>query len=136
MPTASAAAIRAEDERTVAALDVAYQAAVQANDAAAMDRILADDFVLVTGRGRILTKADLLQEARGGTIAYERQEASERTVRVWGDTAVVTALLWARGTENGEPFDYRLWFSDTYVRTASGWRYVLGQASMRLPVVP
>jgi hypothetical protein len=40
---------------------------------------------------------------------------------------VVTAPLWAKGTNDGEPFDYKLWFSDTYVRPTAGWRYVLGQ---------
>jgi ketosteroid isomerase-like protein len=108
---------------------------VKKRDAATMERILADDFALVTGRGKVVTKADLLKEARGGTI-YERQEDTEQTVRVWGDTAVVTALLWAKGTDDGKPFEYRLWFSDTYVRTATGWRYVFGQASLPLPKAP
>ena len=36
------------DAQTVAALDTVYQEAVKANDVAVMDRILADDFVLVT----------------------------------------------------------------------------------------
>jgi ketosteroid isomerase-like protein len=125
----------AEDEKTVAALDTQYQAAVAKNDAAAMDRILADDFVLVTGRGKALTKADLLADARGGKSVYERQEeeAGSQKVRVWGDTAVVTALLWIKGTREGKPVDYKLWFSDTYVRTNAGWKYVFGQASIPLP---
>ena len=124
------------DEKVVAALDTEYQAAVQANDAAAMDRILADDFVLVTGRGTIYTKANLLEEARAKKVIYEHQEDSQQKVRVWGNTAVITALLWAKGTNQGKPFEYRLWFSDTYVRTPAGWRYVFGQASIPLPEVP
>jgi hypothetical protein len=48
----------------------------------------------------------------------------------------VTALLWLKGTEDGKPFDYKLWFSDTYARTPIGWRYVFGQASTRLPKTP
>jgi len=129
VPRASSAA----DEQAVAALDTQYQAAVAKNDAAAMDRILADDFVLVTGKGKVFTKADLLNEARSGKTVYEKQEDSSQKVRVWGDTAVVTALLWEKGTEDGKPFEYNLWFSDTYVRTPSGWRYVFGQASIPLP---
>jgi hypothetical protein len=54
-------------------------------------------------------------------------------VRVWNDTAVVTARLWLKGVNEGEAFDRRLWFSDTYVRTPAGWRYVFGQASLSLP---
>ena len=54
-------------------------------------------------------------------------------MRVHGDTAVVTALLRLKGTSDGKPFDRRVWFSDTYVRTAAGWKYVFGQASLPLP---
>jgi ketosteroid isomerase-like protein len=122
-----------DDRKAVAVLDTQYQAAVQKNDAVTMDRILADDFVLVTGSGKSFTKADLLQEARSGRRHYERQDDTEQTVRVWGDTAVVTAKLWLKGTENGKAFEYQLWFSDTYVRTSAGWRYVFGQASLPLP---
>lgn len=101
-----------------------------------MDRILADDFALVTGRGKTYSKADLLKEARDKATVYEHQEDSNQKVRVWGDTAVVTALLWAKGTEQAKPIEYKLWFSDTYVRTPTGWRYVFGQASLPLPKEP
>jgi len=121
-----------DDAATIAALDTEYQAAVERNDAETMGRILADDFVLIGGRGKVFTKEDLLAEARGGNVVYEYQRDSEQTVRLWGDTAVITALLEAKGTEDGEPFDYKLWFSDTYVRTPTGWSYVLGQASTRM----
>src|SRR5512145_1115556 len=123
-----------DDESVVAALDTEYQEAVKNNDVATMDRILADDFVLVTGNGRVYNKDDLLKEAAEKNVIYERQEDYNQTVRVWGDTAVVTALLWAKGADRGEPFDYKVWFSDTYVRASTGWRYVLGQSGLRLPV--
>ena len=126
----------AESQRQVAALDTAYQAAVAANDAEAMDRILADDFILVNGKGMTFTKADLLREAREKTVIYERQDDSQQTVRVWGNTAVVTALLWLKGTTGGKPIERKLWFSDTYVRTPAGWRYAFGQASLPLPDAP
>jgi ketosteroid isomerase-like protein len=128
-----ACATPADDKATVAALDTEYQAAVKNNDAATMDRILADDFVLVTGKGKAFTKADLLKSVRDKDQIYEHQEDTEQTVRVWGDTAVVTALLWLKYTNKDGAQDYKLWFSDTYVRTKNGWRYVFGQASIRLP---
>jgi ketosteroid isomerase-like protein len=121
-----------DDAATVAALDTEYQAAVERNDAEGMARILADDFVLIGSKGKVFTKDDLLAEARRGNVVYEYQRDTNQKVRVWGDTAVITAMLEAKGTEDGEPFDYTLWFSDTYVRMPDGWRYVLGQASTRL----
>jgi ketosteroid isomerase-like protein len=125
-----------EDDRArVAALDTEYQAAVKRNDAETMGRILADDFILVLGNGKTYTRADLLESARSREIVYEQQDEEKGTqiVRVWGDTAVVTALLWIKGVSEGAPFDRRLWFSDTYVRTPGGWRYAFGQASLPLP---
>ena len=124
-----------DDAKTVAALDTKYQAAVKANDAAMMDQILADDFVLVNGRGKVSTKVDLIESARKKEVTYERQDEEPGTqkVRVWGDTAVVTALLWIKAVQGGKPIDYKLWFSDTYVRTPTGWRYVFGQASLPTP---
>ena len=122
-------------EEIVAALDTEYQAAVGRNDAATMGRILADDFVLILGNGTVHTKSELIQEAQEKTITWEQQtevDASQK-VRVWGDTAVVTAKLWVKGSRGGQAFDRKLWFSDTYVRTKDGWRYVFGQASLPLP---
>ena len=121
------------DQKDVAKLDTEYQAAVKSNDAAAMDQILADDFILVEGDGAVSNKADLLKEAKSRRINYAHQENLEQTVRVYGDTAVVTAKLWGKGTDAGKPFDWTLWYSDTYVRRAGRWRYVFGQASLPLP---
>ena len=123
----------ADDAATVGVLDTRYQAAVKANDWAAMGAILADDFVLATGSGKVYSRTDLLNAPRARSATYERQEDSSRKVRVWGATAVVTALLWEKGIDGGKPFDKRLWFSDTYVKTPQGWRYVFGQASLPLP---
>jgi ketosteroid isomerase-like protein len=126
----------ADIEKIVADLDTEYQAAVERNDAETMDRILADDFVLVVGNGKVYTKADLLKEARSKTTVYEQQKEIDNSqkVRVWGDsTAVVTAKLWIKGTSEGKAFDRKLWFSETYVKTNTGWRYVFGQASLALP---
>ena len=57
-----------DDRAIVASLDTAYQAAVKANDAQTMDRILTDDFILVIGNGTVYTKADLLKQARDKSV--------------------------------------------------------------------
>lgn len=126
-------ASHSKDGDAVKELDARYQKAVRENDVATMDAMLTDDFILVTGLGKTYSKADLLKEARSGHIQYDRQDDSDQTVRVWGDTAVITAKLTAKGTESGKSFDYQVWFSDTYVRTAGGWKYVFGQSSTHLP---
>jgi Domain of unknown function (DUF4440) len=54
----------ADAAREVATLGTEFQRAVKNNSAATIDRILADNFVLVTGRGRVYHKAEQLREAR------------------------------------------------------------------------
>jgi ketosteroid isomerase-like protein len=124
-----------QDRAEVAAMDTRYQAAVKRNDAATMAQILHEDFVLVLGNGKTHSREELLEDARAGRIQYEKQDEDPGTqiVRVWGDTAVVTARLWLKYVVDGKAFERRLWFSDTYVRTRQGWRYVFGQASLPLP---
>jgi uncharacterized protein (TIGR02246 family) len=127
-PLRGSSASTDDDRTTVAALDKEYQAAVKRNDADTMARILADDFVLVTGSGKTYTKADMLEDTRRGDV-YERNDEDTQAVRVWGDTAVVTAKLWEKYTSQGKSYDHKFWFSDTYVRTPAGWKYVFGQSS-------
>src|SRR5687768_7392799 len=105
-----------QDRTEVAAMDTKYQAAVKRNDAETMAQILHEDFILVLGSGKSYTRADLLNEARSGRIQYEKQDEDPgtQTVRVWGDTAVVTAKLWLKYSADGKSFERRLWFSDTY----------------------
>jgi ketosteroid isomerase-like protein len=124
-----------DPRQLVAMLDSEYQSAVKANDAQTMGRILHKEMILVHGDGTSDSRAELLQEARDKILIYEHQEEDPgtQTVRVWGDTAVVTARLWVKGVSKGRVFNRRLWFSDTYVRTREGWRYAFGQASLHLP---
>ena len=123
-------AMSAENDRAVvAALDTNYQAAIKRNDLGVVERTLGDDFVLVSGAGQVTTRDQLIAEVRKASVHYEQQDevAGTQTVRVWGDTAVVTALLWLKGHDGDQTFDRKLWFSDVYVRTPAGWKYVLGQ---------
>lgn len=142
LAASAAAAAPADDRTTIAALDTAYQAAVERDDDVAMAKILHPDFVLVVGRGAVFTRAQLLETTRNRDFTYEKQVEmpGTQTVRMYGkDTAIVTALLWIKGTANDHktgaktPVDKKLWFSDTYVRTADGWKYAFGQASLALP---
>ena len=135
LSSSTAGATEEADRRAVAALDTEFQAAVKNNDADAMARILHKDMILVLGDGRVGSRDDQLQEARGKVILYEIQdeEPGTQSVRVSGDTAVVTARLRIKGVHGGKAFDRGPWFSDTYVRTAAGWQYFFGQASLPLP---
>ena len=100
--------------------------------------LITDDamFMRVTLKN-ILTKNgyEIVGEAERKEINYEIQdeEAGTQTVRVWGNTAVVTAKLHIKGAQAERRFDRKLWFSDTYVCSDGRWKYAFGQASLPLP---
>lgn len=124
----------ADDRATVARLDTAFQLAVKTADVATVDATLHPDYHLVLGDGRVVTREQQLAHSRDGHTRYDIQDElpGTQTVRVAGDTAVVTAELRIKGTTDGVPFDRTLWFTDTYVRTPAGWKYFFGQASLPL----
>lgn len=132
----------AEDPQgIVSRMDVEYQAAVERNDWQAMDRILHPGFVLIIGDGTTYTRAQLIDSAKNRNIVYEQQREvpGSQIVRMYGaDTATVTALLILKGKRGKDQseVDFKVWFTDTYVRTKDGWRYALGQAGTRLPPAP
>jgi len=132
--SSAALAAGTQCRNNVAALDSEFQAAVKRNDVATIDRLLPADYILVSDTGEVSTKSDLVSEARAKSYRYSHQEDSRQTVRVWGDTAVLTALLWAEGTTRGRHFNVRVWFSDTYECTPRGWRYVFAQVGTHIPV--
>lgn len=134
----SLAAPAGDDAALIAAQDTAYQLAVERNDWQGMDRILHPHMELVIGNGKVIDRKALIDSAKNAIATYEKQVEMPGTqkVRLFGkDTGTVTALLWIKGkrTADNSEFDYKLWFTDTYVRTADGWRYAFGQASLRLP---
>lgn len=124
------------DAAAVSSLDVAFQSEVKVNAADAMGAILHQAFVMVLGDGRVVDRDTILAEARSGLVQYEIQDEDPgtQTVRVVGDTAVVTACIHLKGRSGGVPFERRLWFSDVYVRTAEGWRYFFAQVGAPLPI--
>jgi len=135
------AAVAEDPQGVVARMDVEYQAAVERNDWQAMDRILHPDFVLIVGDGTAYTRQQLIDSAKDRSIVYEaqREVPGSQVVRMYGkDTATVTALLILKGkrSKDQSAVDFRVWFTDTYVRTDKGWRYALGQAGTRLPPAP
>ena len=75
-----------------------WSAAFLRHDVAALDRIIADDFVGTDGRGVTSTKADEIQEARAVApdapappFVILNEVFSDMTVRLYGEVAVLTS---------------------------------------------
>ena len=84
----------------LAALEAAWNTAHLENDAAALDRLWADDIVIFVPRMRPMGKAEALAMVKDGGATFSRFETSDVHPRVTGDLAVVTGRL--QRTRNGQ----------------------------------
>lgn len=127
-----ATAASANDTDDLIATDKRMQRAFIDRDVATLDKIITDDYMLVASSGAQRGKPAILAEVASPDVVYEINESSGWVVHVHGDNAIVVALLHQKGIDHGEPFDYRVRFSDTYVREHGAWRNVHAHAT-RVP---
>ena len=93
--------------------------AFKARDLKTLDEMLEDGFVNVDLDGRTRTKADLLAYIQG--VDSLRYTPDAMTVRLHGDTAIVTGLFQVTGVERGKPFIQRGRFVDTWLCKNGRW---------------
>jgi len=60
-------------------------------------RTLAEDYVAITPLGQVTTKQETISARRSGQLRYEAMNITDMVVRVYGDTAVVTARADVKG---------------------------------------
>ena len=117
----------AEDELIAIAHD--WDRAMVGNDAEAIGRYMADDWVIIGSDGRVGDKATFLGLVKSGTLTHDEMTSEDFHVRVYGDTAVVSARGVSGGKYQGQPFREVELSSCVFVRQAGEWRCVLTHLS-------
>jgi uncharacterized protein (TIGR02246 family) len=130
MPTAKHKDDNNDDSSSKNQIEQLYQAGDQAlmsADLDALSRIFADDYVQVDPAGRPQSKQAILDLFRGGAIRYPSIISTGRTIRIFGDTAVV------RGSENdevelgGRRFTAQYMYLDVLRKRGGRWKLVASQ---------
>ncbi|WP_116089668.1 nuclear transport factor 2 family protein [Sphingomonas crusticola] len=99
-------------------------------DRAVLERMLAPDFLLVRGSGRIGGKADFIAGFTDPKSHLEPFEITDRLfIRPSADTAIVGGEARVRGTDNGKPFAEHFRYSDTFARRDERWIVVYTQVT-------
>jgi ketosteroid isomerase-like protein len=106
-------------------LEKQFADAVARNDAEAIDKIVAEDWVIIDPDGSITDKARFLGVIKSGDLSHELMESTDMRVRVYGDAAVVTALTTTKGKFMGQDFSSCERATDVFVRQNDRWRCVL-----------
>jgi ketosteroid isomerase-like protein len=73
-------------------LEKDFAQAIIKNDAEAIGRILGDDRIIIDSDGGIIEKARFLGVIKSRTLSHELMDSDDIRVRMYGNTATVTAL--------------------------------------------
>ena len=120
----------AEAVEQIKQLEDARNQAILKGDAAAIERMTADDYTFVTLKGELRTKAEIVKGFASGAFKYQSRTISDLKVRVYGDTAVVTGRSIQKGIENGKDYSGDYWFTRVYVKQNGAWMTVALQTTM------
>ena len=93
-------------------------------------RTLAEDYVAITPLGQVTTKQETISARRSGQLRYESMNITDMVVRLYGDTAVVTARADVKGHQLGEDFSGPYRYTRVWVRRNGQWRTVSYQATV------
>ncbi len=94
------------------------------NEAEAIGRYLADEWTIIGPDGSVGDKATFLGLVKSGALSHDVMESDDLNVRVYGETAVVTARGVSGGTYHGQAFREVERSSCVFVRQDGRWRCV------------
>jgi ketosteroid isomerase-like protein len=84
-------------------------------DTNTVEQLYADDYAAIRGDGTVQTKAQEIESLKSGALTYDKIDVQDLKIRVYGNTAVVTNLVFSKGITNGKP-------RNTNVRSTRVWR--------------
>jgi ketosteroid isomerase-like protein len=108
-------------------LEKDFAQAIVKNDAEAIGRFLADDWIIIDPDGGIIDKPRFLGVIKSGALTHETMESADLRVRVYKDTAVVTGLTTTKGRYSGQDFTSRERATDVFVKQDGRWQCVFSQ---------
>jgi uncharacterized protein (TIGR02246 family) len=113
--------------QTLQAMEQAWLDAEKNHDAAAFEKLVADDWIAISPDGKSQTKAERAAEIKAGHITSAT--LGDMKVRVFGDTAVVTGTDdEVTMTEGKKSSDHYVW-TDVFVKRNGKWLAVASQTA-------
>lgn len=117
----------------LAAAVEAYDHAQVNGDGAELQRLVAEDYVLVSGGGVRQGKAELIRDYIAPGFKLDPFTIEDPVQQVWGaDAAVLGGRVDMQGTDGGQRFRVMVRFADVWARRDGQWRVVYSQVT-RVP---
>ncbi len=119
----------APDRASVVLSEKAWLQAHLALDVDTLDHLMADEYIQVDSRGRLVDKQTVLASMAGGSRHWDTATADDLLVRLYGGTAVVIGRWRARGVNSGVAFDYSARYVGVWIWRDERWQMVSDQST-------
>jgi len=119
-----------ESRHEIDQLEETWRDAILKSNTTVMDGLLADDYMAITASGMLQTKEQALASLRAGRIHFTTLDISDRKVRFYGATALVTSLAEVQGTTTDGEVSGSYRYTRVYVKDLQGaWKIVSFEVS-------
>ena len=112
-------------EEELLSLKKAFAEAIVKNDLEGLGRLVADDWIIIDPNGEIADRRRFFEVIKSGALTHDTMESKDFRVRVYGDSAVVTAITSAKGKFMGQEFSTHERATDVFVKRDGRWQCVL-----------
>lgn len=126
LPSLALGQVRSNEmQDAVLKLEKEFSQAIVKNDVEAVGRFLADDWIIIDPDGGIIDRATFLGVLKSGALTHEMMESDDTRVRIYGNTAIVTALTTTKGKFSGQAFTTQERATDVFVKQNGRWECAL-----------
>ncbi len=104
--------------------------AMRTSDVPVLDELLADDLLFTNHQGMVVTKQEDLEVHRSGLLKLDSLDASDRSVRLLGNVAVVAVRVQLAGRYGNDSFEGTFRYTRVWALLGARWRIVAAHASV------
>lgn len=114
-------------EEELLKVEKGFTDAIARNDLKAIERFVTEDWIIINADGGTIDRERFLEVIKSGALTHNMMETDDMRVRVYGDSAVVTAVTRSKGKFMGQEFSTHERSTDVFVKLDGQWRCVLTQ---------
>ena len=114
-----------QSEAEIVKVVKAFERAMITNDANEIGSFLADDWIVVGPDGATIDKAHFVSLIQSGKLSHEAMDSEDLRVRVYGTTAIVTALTSSKARYMNREFSTLERATDVFIKRNGKWQCVI-----------
>ena len=119
-----------ENRHDIDQLEDEWREAILSANTKVMDSLLAPDYMGITANGTLQSRDETMQSLSSGRLHFSLLQVTDRKVRFYGSTAVVTSLANILATTPDGKLTGNYRYTHVYVRDPEGdWKIVSFEAS-------